>query len=114
MNWIQNLSFSDLVLALSTFITLIAGYLNLNYKLDSAIKKIEEADKTQEKFSVDMTLLENSNKQDIININRSFDSRFFAIEERLRATDVFIGRFDEKMNYLVEQVKQLVDRKNDK
>lgn len=113
--WFNNFSFSDVVLALTLLVSSIAAYFNLDSKLNSITDKVNDVELAQEKMSVELKAIEVDHKKELLQTKASSETRFTLIEERQRATDVFIGRFDEKMTYLVEQVRQLatfMERRN--
>lgn len=117
LHWLENLSFGDFVLSISLFIAAIGAYFNLDSKVNSVVEKLNEVEQSQSDLSRDLKNTELEHKKELLEIRASSDTRFKIIEERQRITDVFIGRFDEKMNYLVEQLKQLtliMEKRNDK
>jgi len=117
VTWLENFTFSDIVLGLTLLISSIAAYFNLDSKLNSVIEKVDEVEKSQENVAKDLKQTEAENKKDIMLIKAAHDARFTVIEERQRVTDVFIGRFDEKINYIVDQIRQLVvhsEKRSDK
>jgi DNA repair exonuclease SbcCD ATPase subunit len=117
MDWLDNFSFSDLVLAGSTFIAAIAAYFNLNNKLDSVSGKIEELEETQKEIKSDLKESEINHKKEMLESAHKATEKMTAIEDRQRVFDLFMARFEEKMNYLSDQLRQItsmLEKKNDK
>lgn len=109
IQWLENFSFSDVIVALTLLISAIGAYFNLDNKLNNIAEKVNEVDHAQVELSKDLKATEASTKSDILQAKTITDARLTLMEDRQRATDVFIGRFDEKMNYLVDQIKQLTN-----
>lgn len=113
--WFANFSFSDVVLGLTLLVSSIAAYFSMDSKLNNIADKVADVEVAQDKMSVELKAIEVDHKRELLQNKTASETRFTLIEERQRATDVFIGRFDEKMNYLVDQVRQLsafMERRN--
>jgi predicted nuclease with TOPRIM domain len=116
-DWLDNLSFSDLVLAGSTLIAAIAAYFNLSSKLDNVSSKIEELEDTQKEIKSELKEAEVSHKKEMVEASTIAAVKISSLEERQRVFDLFMARFEEKMNYLSDQLRQItamLEKKNDK
>ena len=109
IGWLENFSFSDVVVALTLLISAVGAYFNLDNKLNNIAEKVDEVDQAQVELARDLKSTEAATKSDLLQAKTVTDARLTLMEDRQRATDVFIGRFDEKMTYLVDQVKQLTN-----
>jgi hypothetical protein len=117
ISWLENFSFSDAVVALTLLVSAIAAYFNLDSKLNIIDDKVSDIEKSQDTLTLELKTVEIEHKKDLLNAKTVADTRFSVLEERQRVTDVFIGRFDEKMTYLVDQVRSLasyMEKRNDK
>jgi hypothetical protein len=116
-SWLQGLSFSDFIIALTVLVSTIGAYFNLNSKLDSVSSKIEELEETQNEIKVDLKESEINHKKELIDYNHKSADRIVALEDKQRVFDLFMARFEEKMNYVSDQLRHItlmLEKRNDK
>jgi cell fate (sporulation/competence/biofilm development) regulator YmcA (YheA/YmcA/DUF963 family) len=116
-SWLQGLSFSDFIIALTVLVSTIGAYFNLNNKLDSVSSKIEELEETQVEIKTELKEAEINHKKELIEATHRSADKIEALETKQRVFDLFMARFEEKMNYVSDQLKHIasmLEKRNDK
>lgn len=116
-SWLEALSFSDFIIALTVLVSTIGAYFNLNNKLDSVSSKIEELEETQVEIKTELKESEINHKKELIEAAHRSAEKLSLIEEKQRVFDLFMARFEEKMNYVADQLKNItlmLEKRNDK
>lgn len=108
MTWFENMTFSDFILAGTTLLAAIAAYFNLNFKVANLQETGEQTQKKIEELEKDTVAMDVRQGSEVASLRTDMNNRFSSVEERMRITDVFNGRMEEKLNYLSSQVDRVL------
>lgn len=103
------LSLMEVLTLLGVFATLVGGWYKINQKLEDILNRNEKADKAHIILDKKVDIVETMLRKEIQDSRISTEMKLAGQEERLRVSDIFSGRLEEKFTFVEKQIGRILD-----